>query len=60
MENKENKIIVISNDFFLGFFREFKSPCGYIKTKNKRPVYGRTKLTRAHKRPMRTREGFRK
>lgn len=61
MKNKEFGIIVINDDFFLHFFRAFKSPCGYIKPKNTRPTYKRgVKLNEAHKRHMRTMEGFRK
>ena len=41
--------------------RQSETQCGYIKRKNKRPVYRKgAKLHEGCKRIMRTREGFRK
>lgn len=40
MKNKKFGIVVINDDFFLNFCRDFKPPCGYIKPKHARPSYG--------------------
>nr|DAH22236.1 MAG TPA: hypothetical protein [Caudoviricetes sp.] len=61
MKNKKFGIVVINDDFFLNFCRDFKPPCGYIKPKHVRPSYGNgAKLHGAHKRLIRTMEGLRK
>lgn len=61
MKNKKFGIIVINDNFFLNFCRNFKPPCGYIKPKHARPSYGNSaKPHEAHKRLIRTMEGFRK
>lgn len=61
MKNKKFEIVVINDDFFLNFCRDFKPPCGYIKPKHVRPSYGNgAKSHEVLKRIMRTREEFRK
>nr|DAP73538.1 MAG TPA: hypothetical protein [Caudoviricetes sp.]DAY08357.1 MAG TPA: hypothetical protein [Caudoviricetes sp.] len=61
MKNKKFGIVVINDDFFLNFCRDFKPPCGYIKPKHARPSYGNgAKPHGAHKRLIRTMEGVRK
>lgn len=51
--------IIIMDLSFFDF--GLKPPCGYIKAKHIRPAYGKgTRPVKAHKRIMRTREGFRK
>ena len=51
MKNKKFGIVVINDDFFLNFCRDFKPPCGYIKPKHARPSYGNgAKPHGAHKR----------
>lgn len=50
-----------SAEHFANAVRQSETQCGYIKRKNKRPVYCKGKrLHDGYKRITRTREGFRK
>lgn len=50
-----------SAEHFVNAIKQAETQCGYVKRKNKRPVYRKVaKLHEGFKRITRTREGFRK